>query len=169
MADDDSSLTAKQRQRRAYYHANKERHVAAVREWRLANPEKYKAQCARQYAKNRYSDIARLTAWKAANPDKNRESGVKYREKYRARVQAHVRRYQALKQRAMPCWVTMEDLLPFYEAARRLSAGGVAHEVDHIVPLTSKLVCGLHCPANLQVIPMTDNRRKHNRYWPDMP
>jgi 5-methylcytosine-specific restriction endonuclease McrA len=45
----------------------------------------------------------------------------------------------------------------------------VKHEVDHIVPLKSPLVCGLHVEHNLQVIPATQNRRKHNRVWPDMP
>jgi hypothetical protein len=43
------------------------------------------------------------------------------------------------------------------------------HDVDHIVPLTSKFVCGLHCEANLQYLPSRVNQSKKNRYWPDMP
>jgi hypothetical protein len=41
--------------------------------------------------------------------------------------------------------------------------------VDHIVPLVSKFVCGLHCEANLQLLPGPENQRKGNRVWPDMP
>jgi hypothetical protein len=41
--------------------------------------------------------------------------------------------------------------------------------VDHVVPLKSPLVCGLHCEANLELIPANDNFRKGNRHWPDMP
>jgi hypothetical protein len=46
---------------------------------------------------------------------------------------------------------------------------GVQHSVDHIVPLIHPLVCGLHCPANLRVIPLADNIRKSNNWWPDCP
>lgn len=41
--------------------------------------------------------------------------------------------------------------------------------VDHIVPIKSQIVCGLHNEFNLQVIPSRDNRAKSNRYWPHMP
>lgn len=36
--------------------------------------------------------------------------------------------------------------------------------LDHIVPLKSKLVCGLHVPENLRIIPGAENIKKKNRF-----
>lgn len=41
--------------------------------------------------------------------------------------------------------------------------------VDHKVPLKSEFVCGLHNEYNLAVIPASDNVKKKNRWWEDMP
>ena len=38
-------------------------------------------------------------------------------------------------------------------------------EVDHIIPVKGESVCGLHTPANLQVILRTENRRKGNKLF----
>lgn len=54
-------------------------------------------------------------------------------------------------------------------AVIRTSMTGILHEVDHIVPLTSAVVCGLHNEHNLRVLSASMNRSKGNRYWPDMP
>jgi hypothetical protein len=90
------------------------------------------------------------------------------------RSQAHketernVRRKRVIEG-ATPPWATHEKVLGIYEQARKISElTGVQHHVDHVVPLTSSKVCGLHNEFNLRVIPATDNLKKHNRTWPDM-
>ena len=42
-------------------------------------------------------------------------------------------------------------------------------EVDHVVPIRSKIVCGLNVPANMQLLHKSLNSSKGNRHWPDMP
>lgn len=48
-------------------------------------------------------------------------------------------------------------------AERLTRETGIPHQVDHIVPLQSKIVCGLHVEHNLRVITATENARKKNK------
>ncbi len=41
---------------------------------------------------------------------------------------------------------------------------GVPHDVDHVIPLQSDVVCGLHVESNLRVILSRDNKIKSNKY-----
>lgn len=50
----------------------------------------------------------------------------------------------------------------------RKLAGEDVH-IDHVIPICSDIVCGLHVPWNLEVITVTENLRKSNRWWPDHP
>lgn len=77
-------------------------------------------------------------------------------------------RYPLYQQRT-PTWADADAMQAIYDHARQLTREtGTPHEVDHVVPLNHPLVCGLHCPANLQVLPHEVNRRKSNNWWPDM-
>lgn len=40
---------------------------------------------------------------------------------------------------------------------------GIKHQVDHIVPISNKKVCGLHTIANLRIITKAENGKKHNK------
>ena len=98
----------------------------------------------------------------AKNYAENKERKLKNSEKCR-------RRYAA-KLNASPAWANKEKVLEIYEqAALMTKQTGIQHDVDHIVPIVSNLVCGLHCESNLQVLKSTENYAKGNRYWPDMP
>ncbi len=73
---------------------------------------------------------------------------------------------RASRVRANVSWADKEKIEEIYALRNSL---GADYHVDHIVPLNSKLVCGLHCEFNLEVILATVNQKKSNRVWPDMP
>lgn len=77
--------------------------------------------------------------------------------------------HRAQTVRATPAWADMAAIKAFYrEAKTRTRVTNRLHVVDHIVPKISPYVCGLHVPANLQVIDWLANARKGNFWWPDM-
>lgn len=105
--------------------------------------------CYSEYGKlNRKYYNAAYYRWQKRNPDK---------------VAANTRAYLAKKAQAMPRWADEKAILGLYAEAQRLSTDtGIPHEVDHIVPLNSDLVCGLHVHFNLRVITREENRDKSN-------
>ena len=96
-------------------------------------------------------------------PEIHRVHSRNWRKRHPEKWTALVVAREAAKIRAMPKWADRELIAAFYAEARRLTqATGVLHHVDHIVPLRSKVVCGLHCQFNLRVITAKENERKHN-------
>lgn len=76
---------------------------------------------------------------------------------------------RAKEKRATPAWANAFFIKEAYElASLRTKMTGVVWHVDHIVPLQSKRVCGLHWEGNFQVITQKENSAKGNRHWPNM-
>ena len=74
--------------------------------------------------------------------------------------------------RVTPWWLTSKDrraMNGLYREARYLRRMGRRVQVDHIVPLHSPYVCGLHVPWNLRLWPEGSNTAKSNSSWPDCP
>ena len=109
------------------------------------------------------------------NPDKCRNACKQWYEGKKAKgtfytFAANTAKYRLVHKNQMPSWADDFFLSEAYElAALRTKMLGFEWHVDHIVPLNSELVCGLHTQSNLQVIPGSLNRSKRNFYWPDMP
>lgn len=141
--------------------ANPEKRAANVRAWYARDPERARAKARAAAARHVASGGAAL--WLAANPDKVKAVKTRWKRANRDRVAADQAARRASELRAMPPWVDRAALVAVYTAAR---ASGMS--VDHIVPLRHPKVCGLHVPANLQLLSLSENIQKNNRYWPDM-
>lgn len=62
-----------------------------------------------------------------------------------------------------PPWIKRSDLKPLADlAVEKTRITGVKHVVDHVIPITHHLVCGLTVPWNLKVLTQAQNARKSN-------
>lgn len=167
----------------AYYAANVEREKARAQAWRGENRDRVAATSAEWRASNHERHREANRSWYRANEvrrsiyRRTRPDGVKTQEREKAREwkRNNPERCAALnakrlaqKLRATPVWADHEKISAIYAEASRLTAEtGILHHVDHIIPLVSKLVCGLHVETNVQVLPGSVNQSKSNRTWPD--
>lgn len=75
--------------------------------------------------------------------------------------------YKKARAQATPKWADKDKIEEIYEACRTLTKKTRRkHQVDHIIPLRGKLVCGLHVENNLQILTKLANRSKSNKFDP---
>lgn len=136
--------------RRLYYQKNKEKFKEWQKIWALQNPEKL--------AESRKT-------WIKENPEKNKLSKERYRKTHLGKIASKTARYEARKIHASPSWANNFFIEEVYLlAALRTKISGFPWQVDHIIPLQGKQVCGLHVENNLQVIPAIENQKKNNSF-----
>lgn len=154
----------------AWLLANSEMRKAYEQSWYLKNKPQVLSQSKRYHALNisKYMELNR--EWRKKNPEKSAAFSKNWRQRNPALVAASTARRRSAKFRATPLWASKESIDAFYVTASALGMHtGDWYHVDHIVPLRARLVCGLHCEDNLQLLLGTDNLRKSNRHWPNMP
>lgn len=82
-------------------------------------------------------------------------------------VKADTKARRKKHREAMPPWLSMQqrkEIRELYKIAITMTKlTGEQYVVDHIVPLRSDIVCGLHVPWNLRVITRAENLKKSNK------
>lgn len=128
-----------------------------AKEWLTENPdrvEKYNKSSAERMAKSRI-----------ANPEKHREAHRRNYQKNKPTFMALSTARKKHIKKATPPWVSKRDLRKFYKMSESMTKQtGIKHEVDHIVPLRNRIVCGLNAPINLRIITKDENYKKRNTF-----
>lgn len=121
--------------------------------------------CGQQkHADNRAAKLAYARQYRAENSIKIKGVMRNYYETNKPLFYSYNRLRRARLRCAQPPWVKVAEVAAFYKKAMELSATqGIKYHVDHITPLRGKVVCGLHVPWNLQVIPAAANLSKGNK------
>ncbi len=114
--------------------------------------------------------LSHKRAYRAANKGAVSAYFSAYRAGNKPKGAASRARRRAAELKATPKWAHQRYISMFYEIAKAEAKRIGQHvHVDHIVPLRSKTVCGLHCEHNLQLLTAAENLSKGNRTWPDKP
>lgn len=121
----------------------KEKQRLAVEKYRLAHPER-----------ERQSKIVSGHKYRASG--KGKASNMHWKKLNKGLVNADCAKRRAAKLRAIPSWSDAESIKRVYVNCPK------GFHVDHIYPLISDWVCGLHCEDNLQYLVAAENLSKKN-------
>lgn len=140
------------------------------------NPIQKPPQLARWGERKYCSTLCIKTAYRYRYPEKdklqkriwlenNKEKRKIVSSSYMKRNRDYYNSYSSLRKRhmrdAQPKWQDANELLDVYKEAQYMQL-----EVDHIIPIKHKLVCGLHVVSNLQLLSRSDNAKKNNKFEP---
>lgn len=161
------------------YKKNKNEISIKAKIYRDANIEKIKMQKIIFYEKNKNKILNSQKIYRNENHEKlsiysknyrdcleNKVSRSLYLDKYRVDkkyvINAANAKSRYLETNFLPPWFEYEKVLLVYKKAQQYG-----FDVDHIVPIKSKTVCGLHCWDNLQLLDKSLNSKKGNHEYPN--
>lgn len=134
--------------RRAYYVEHKEEICERKKDYRLSNLA---------------SISARNAEWRKNNSESLKEKKAAWQRNNKGLVCATRARRRLNEKRATPEWANLDEIKRVYKEAEKMREAGNDVHVDHIIPIRSDVVCGLHVHWNLQIIEARKNRAKGNR------
>lgn len=153
-----------------YRKRNQENIKETMAQWRAKNSDHVKQYQKDQYLKNRERNIEVSIKYRNSHREECIKRHSEWKRKNKHKCSQYEAKRKAFKLKATPQWAdswVIDEIYAF--AALKSELTGILHHVDHVVPIKSKFVCGLHCEQNLQVITWYENLKKNNSWWPDMP
>lgn len=146
---------------------------ANMRKARLNRPDEIKARKKAEYSRNKVKRAIRVKAYSLANRSKLRDQSADYRKRKPEVHRAIGSARRARRRGATPPWVTEAmklEMKSIHQLAVSMTKEiGQRVDVDHIVPLDGKIVCGLHVPWNLRPLLHSENASRTKMFTePDL-
>lgn len=146
---------------------NQRNNKARVARYRISNHNKCLQSQAEYYQRNKEDILAQHKEYRDTT-DGHKISNANWEAANKHIKRAITARRRAKLKQASVAWANDQVIKQIYAEAERLTKEtGIEHVVDHIVPLSSKIVCGLHCEFNLRVITANENGHKGNKLLPE--
>jgi len=140
-----------------YRKVNKEKIKDYLKVYREANREELKTKNKTYKEANKEKIYAVNKAYREANKEKIKAQKRIYKKNNRASHNARNAKRKADKIKATPLWANLEKIKEIYKNCPK------GYHVDHVIPLKSKYVCGLHVENNLQYLTAKENIVKSNK------
>lgn len=151
----------------AYQSKNKEKAKTYRKKYIDKDPDAARAQAKAWYERNREAVVHRSRTWFRENKDRALANSKAWAEKNKAEVAQYRRNRKRRVLDRTPSWFSDLDRFVLEEAyllaIHRKLVTGVDWHIDHMIPLYSRSVSGLHCWTNIQVIPAFMNLMKQNK------
>lgn len=153
----------------------KDCHKIWNKNYRINNKEKAKESTKKWISRNRERINKTSKEWASRNTEKVYNSYRKIYERDRKKVLDNVRKYvkenpgkvnaasrlrRERQRNSVPKWLTQEQRKEIELIYINCPEG---MQVDHIIPIAGKEVCGLHVPWNLQYLTKEENCKKGNK------
>lgn len=146
---------------------NKDKVLKSKRKWTSLNKDKIKKISTIYYKNNKERILSVSSKYFSLNKEKIKIRIKKWYLKNKGLINAGRAKRRAMLLRATPKWLTkeqLEEIKQIYIICKEIQwLSEEPLEVDHIIPLRGKTVCGFHHPDNLQIIPRSKNRKKSNK------
>lgn len=135
----------------------------SIRSARIAFKKLNPSYWANWWQNDRQDHLEKQKIYRQNNHNTILESNRKYINKNRDKIRAQDAERRAREIQATPKWTNKhirKILAKIYSRVSRKNK----RVADHIIPLKNKLVAGLHVPWNLQILSLSNNCKKLNKF-----